>query len=274
MASDETSSPSSLTLTEFELELVEELRGLLGDDIAENDMAKDHSDDYTLWRFLKSRDIDPSEAAIMFRQSMEWRQSIDIDALWESKRIRKERNAGDDVLHAGICGTTKSGGPFMVEKQGKIDVSGLSKNRPVFDQFKESYAVFLERGFRAVRATGNKTRAIAIMDATGTSPTCLLHMALYKEIVGIGPPHYPDFVSRVYIVNQPWIFATFWDIMKPLVPKATAAKIRILGSNFLEKLQEDVDDANIPTFLGGSCSLVDADHDDFDKLAQACPPPE
>lgn len=81
---------------------------------------------------------------------------------------------------------------------------------------------------------------------------------------------YPEMLGKLYVVNTPWIFSMGWTIVKPWLNAQTLAKIHILGNdNFLEKLKEDIDVANIPEFLGGQCTcggtgcvpLVDPDRE-------------
>lgn len=263
-----------MALTASEQQKVGELRALLDDLIVSDAMARDHSDDATLWRFLVARDSNLEKAATMFRGSMEWRKTAKIDELWERKRIKKERTTGDDCFYAGVSGITLAGGALMVERLGRVDASGLAKNRRVFEELKECYMIFLERAFRQVRSTKNKTQAVVVVDASGLSKSTLYNISIIKEIAAIGPPNYPEVTCGVYIVNTPWIFAAAWKILRPLLPKDTAAKITVCGSDFLDVLREKVSDDHIPAFLGGGCTLVDDDHDDFEALLQPCPPPE
>jgi len=264
-----------MELTPTEKEEVERLRASLADLISNDPMAKDHSDDYTLWRFLVARDWDTTKADAMFRGAMEWRKKVGIDELWEAKRgIRKKApTQGDKCYYGGLCGTSREGGAVMVERLGKVDAKGLAKNKEVFEELKQSYIIFLERAFRQVRSTGNKTRAIAIVDLEGMSRSHILNISVIKEIAAIGPPNYPEVTCGVFILRAPWVFTLAWKMVRPLLPKDTAAKVSIWGSNFLEALREKVSDESIPSYLGGSCTLVDDEHDDFDALAQPCPPP-
>ena len=269
-----TANDESLLLTPAEKEAVDALRASLEDLIETDPMAKEHSDDYTLWRFWVARNKDIGRAKQMFEGTMEWRKAVGIDDLWEAKRVRGERNQADLCIYSGLSGTSKDGGCVIVERLGRVDARGLSENRPVFEDFLESYSVFLERAFRQVRSTKNKTRAVTIVDLEGLNRSHLKNLSIIKEIASIGPPNYPEVTSSVYMVRAPWIATLGWKLIKPLLPRETAAKVRILGSSgFYEDLKEAIPEENIPAFLGGKSTTVDGDlHDDFESLAQACPP--
>jgi hypothetical protein len=47
-----------------------------------------------------------------------------------------------------------------------------------------------------------------------------------KQIVAIGPANYPEVTCGVFGVNCPMITTMAWKLVRPLLPKDTAEKVR------------------------------------------------
>jgi hypothetical protein len=182
----------NLELTEEERANVEKFRAQLADFIAEDEMAAELcSEDFTLWRFLTARQNDLKKAEEMLRGAVAWRQTcfgVGIDELWESRRVRKERTQGDSSFYGGLSGVSKAGGCVMVERMGKVDAKGLVKDNTVFQEVLQAYSVYLERCFRFVRATKNKTRAVVIVDLEGLSMSHIYNISVIKQIARYSSP--------------------------------------------------------------------------------------
>ena len=61
-------------------------------------------------------------------------------------------------------------------------------------------------------------------------------------------------MGRAFIVNAPFIFSALWAIIKGFLDERTRSKVRILGSDFLPALLEEMPMESIPSFIGGSCT--------------------
>ncbi|KAJ6003502.1 hypothetical protein N7451_006049 [Penicillium sp. IBT 35674x] len=63
---------------------------------------------------------------------------------------------------------------------------------------------------------------------------------------------YPETIQRVFVCSAPSYFSTIWKYLKSWVDTNTAEKIVVLSSTeVLPALEEYIDNANIPTTLGG-----------------------
>ena len=58
-------------------------------------------------------------------------------------------------------------------------------------------------------------------------------------------------VSKTYLVNAPFIFSAIWKTIKGFLPKATVDNVKICKDTKI--LQEIIDLADLPEFLGGYC---------------------
>lgn len=76
-----------------------------------------------------------------------------------------------------------------------------------------------------------------------------------QEGLRIMRDHYPDCVGTTYIVNAPFIFKAMWVIAKGWVDERKRNEIKIYGENYLEALLEEIDEDQIPVFLGGTNDL-------------------
>ena len=70
--------------------------------------------------------------------------------------------------------------------------------------------------------------------------------------------NYPEILLKVHVINAPWIFGGIWNIAQVFLAPKTVAKVRVIGSDYLEKLTSDIDSSSIPQFLGGN---FDVNHD-------------
>jgi len=74
---------------------------------------------------------------------------------------------------------------------------------------------------------------------------------IIRAVLGIATDNYPELMRKCHMINAPWIFNTIWWIIKGWLAARTIAKINVLGSTFLQELQEDITLENIPAAIGG-----------------------
>lgn len=53
------------------------------------------------------------------------------------------------------------------------------------------------------------------------------------------------------ITNAPWAFTGIWAIIKVWIDEKTRKKIQIIGGKYQKELLKDIDEDQLPTFLGG-----------------------
>jgi hypothetical protein len=67
--------------------------------------------------------------------------------------------------------------------------------------------------------------------------------------------HYPEILAMGIVVNVPKIFSLLYAMVKPLLPPATVAKIKIFGSDketWVPVIKNLADDDQIGTNFGGT----------------------
>lgn len=113
--------------------------------------------------------------------------------------------------------------------------------------------VYLETAWNRVRATGNKTRGMIVIDIDGGGLSMLGYISVIKRIASSGVLMYPEINERVTIVNAGWFMSTLWAAVKPLLPKRTEGKIRIMNTGYDDVLHAEVNGGAecFPDFLNG-----------------------
>lgn len=120
--------PADLTdATESERDQIEDLRAELMDLVnghgPGSSQAQKHKDDGTLLRFIQARNsID--ESAAMYRESMQWRELMKVDKIYESRQGALEEmpevvQLAEKVFYGTVLSgkdCTLEGGPIMFDR--------------------------------------------------------------------------------------------------------------------------------------------------------------
>ena len=241
-------------LSRRERDGVEALRSRVEDD----DSLATHgwlTDDATLVRFLRARDGDVSKAEAMLRAHGAWRASSNIDAL-----VAKPRGAEDAFLEAwwpdGVLrGGDRSGLPVQLLRLGASDIPGIEREvgRDAFVAHcaKLNEACFATlRGLSADRGT-LETSCSIIMDMRGLGARHVRGVPAFGAMMKVCEPNYPERLKHVFIVRAPWIFASLYALVKPLLNETTASKVAILGDDFATTLLKYIPKETLPVDLGG-----------------------
>ena len=99
-------------------------------------------------------------------------------------------------------------------------------------------------------------RVCRILDLDGLSAKALHRQGIsyMRHIIKLGQDNYPEMLGNLYIINAPWIFRTFWAIVKPLLTEGTIERIQILGDDYHKVLAENIPLEHLPPMWGGECS--------------------
>jgi len=109
---------------------------------------------------------------------------------------------------------------------------------------------------RLSKETGKVIRHTKIFDLDGLGVHFFNKgfVGYFRGITSLAQDNYPEMLGRIYLVNVPWAFQTFWRIITPMLYPQTIAKVQVLGSDWKDKLKEVIDSKNLPPSLGGTCS--------------------
>jgi len=217
--------------------------------------AREHNDDGTLLRFIQARPTIEASAE-MFRESMAWREEVDIKSIhakyYGPSKSRAASLVGD--IFYGTLVSPPSKPPIMFDRLGAVDMAGIAKESGMEDAIIECYTAYLEETWIRSRAVpGGRGKVLVVVDLKGLSMSHISNLSLIKKIAKVGPPIYPETTSCVAIIRGPWVLSAIWKVINPILPANTRAKIKIFGSQFLNDLRGMMPEDHIPTFLGGTC---------------------
>jgi hypothetical protein len=257
---------------------VRELRQRLSDLLATSEEARWLDDgDYTLHRFLVSRNHDLAAAETMFRGTVKWRTRHNVRGELHAWRQHgcTERQQASLYEYAVRCGHTSLGHPLNVERVGQYDIAGCVRVPGMTDLVAKAYIMYLEETFQDVRAAsvsqGSYVRAKVVSDASGVGLAHVHHSRFMRDVIKVGQQNYPECVESVLVVRAPRSMHTLWNFgVKWMLPERSKAKVQIAGSHFEAKLTEmGVSLSALPPFLGGS--RADAAAQQAEAMAQRVP---
>lgn len=241
-------------LTASERAKVEALRTRCRDD---PHLQRDHLlEDANLVRFLRARDGDVNEAERMLRDHGKWREDYNFGALLnepfpEEAFIR--RWWPDGLLE----GRDLKGRPVQLIRLGKADLPGIEREvgRKKWIEYccLQNEALFEDIRTRCT----NETSAPLIMDMTGLGAKHAWGVPLFKAMLDVTEPNFPERLSATYIVNAPAVFSWLYSMVKGFLNPGTASKVRVFGASddHLSALLECMPLSTIPVDLGGAAPL-------------------
>jgi hypothetical protein len=72
-----------------------------------------------------------------------------------------------------------------------------------------------------------------------------------RKTIAIQEAYYPERLKTLFIINAPIYFTALAAVVRPWLDPVTAAKIQVLGKNYITKLLENIDEDQIPVEYGG-----------------------
>ncbi|KAK7309050.1 hypothetical protein RJT34_05474 [Clitoria ternatea] len=236
---------------------VETFRQML---LQENILPPKHDDYHTLLRFLRMRDFDMPKSKEMFQNYLKWRKEFRVDNLPEEFKFPEYREVKKWYPH-GYHGVDRFGRPLYIERIGMVDLNKLGQVTS-FERFIKYHVSEQEKTLNvrypacSLAAKRHIASTTSIFDVNGVGMSNFSKPAryLFLEIQKIDSSYYPETLNKLFIVNAGSGFRMLWKAIKTFLDVRTAAKIQVLGSNYLSVLLEAIDPSNLPSFLGGNCT--------------------
>lgn len=93
-----------------------------------------------------------------------------------------------------------------------------------------------------------------IMDLKGISVMSIPNVYTYlKQASAISQNYYPERLGKLYLINSPWTFGSFWTVIKGWLDPVTVSKIAVLTSGETKELLKQIPAENLPKEFGGTC---------------------
>ena len=221
------------------------------------DLEKLHFDDHDILRFCRARKFDLQKIQIMWQNFINWRNEQGVDDIIETYNY-SERAVVEEVYPHGYHGVDKQGRPVYIERFGLLDVPRLferTTEERIVRHYIQEYELLMKHKFPACSAAKGErvVQGLTIFDMTHGSVSTANSQTygLCKLAAQVGSDYYPEIMGNLFVVNAPMLFSGIWAIVKGFLDEKTRGKIKIIGSNYLPKLQEHMEMCDIPSFLGG-----------------------
>ncbi|XP_050375709.1 phosphatidylinositol/phosphatidylcholine transfer protein SFH11 [Argentina anserina] len=240
--------------------IVESFRELL---FLEGQLPPQHQDYHTLLRFLRMRDFDLAKAKEAFLAYLKWREDYKVDAIPKDLKFEEYELVKKCYPH-GFHGVDRYGRPVYIERIGMVDLNKLLQVTTL-ERFTRYHVSEQEKTLNvryptcSIAAKKHVASTTSILDVHGVGLANFSKPAryLFMEIQKIDSNYYPETLNRLYIVNAGNGFQMLWKAVKAFLDERTLAKIQVLGYKYQSDLLEVIDQSNLPTFLGGTCTCSD-----------------
>ncbi|PAV88078.1 hypothetical protein WR25_09095 [Diploscapter pachys] len=234
-------------------------------------LTEKYDRDFNLLRWAQGYGFDHDESLAELRRHLKFRNYYDLDNV----HVIKEHEILKKYFPIGLVGETgQDNNLLVVECAGKIDLMGILKSVHLSDFLIQRYR-FQERMLGAMNdledRTGKQAAVIYILDLEGlkfdpsllsivTGPYRILWASVYTN--------YPEWISKMFIINAPSFMTLLWKAIGPLLPERTRNKVQICTANsdWKSVVLKHVKPEYLPKHWGGK--LVDKNGDGMCRQAK------
>ncbi|KAK4436709.1 Sec14 cytosolic factor [Sesamum alatum] len=209
------------------------------------DLSCKDTDDLTLRRFLRARDLDVEKASTMFMKYLAWRRTF------VPKGYISESEITNDIAQNKMFmqGRDKAGRPIAV-----VFGSRHFASKGGVDEFRRFLVFALDRLCSRIPDGQEKFTIIGDIQGYGY---CNSDVRGVLAAISILQEYYPERLGKVYVIHVPYIFMTLWKIVSPFIDKNTRKKIVFVENKRLRAtLLEDIDESQLPEVYGGKLQLI------------------
>ncbi|KAL6077836.1 CRAL-TRIO domain-containing protein [Balamuthia mandrillaris] len=172
-------------------------------------------EDSVLYRFLKARRFQPSDASKMLSVCLEWRKEMKVEEI-DPKTLKKELAFRRIYFHK----RSKSGRICCVMQPGRHNPKTSDRDLAL-----RMIIYFLETACSMLQEPTDKFAVVADLSGVGYSN---VDMPLSKEVLRILSDYYPERLGEAYFVNSPFIFKSIWNVLKVFLDEETRSKFKFV----------------------------------------------
>lgn len=220
----------------------------------------DRYDDYYLLKFLRARKFDLEKTMKMFKKFLEWRKKEDVDNIERNFKFTEQLEVKKIYPH-GYHKIDKLGRPIYIELISKIDLKKLfsiTTEKRLIQYYIQEYERVMHYRFKACSKLKGEVvdQSFTILDLEGIGVTAMIGKTkkFLQIATTIGQDYYPENLGGMFIVNISGLFSVLWGMVKGFIDEKTKKKIQVEKKDYKNKLLEIVDEENLPTFFGGTCT--------------------
>ena len=190
-----------------------------------------------LMRYLRLHKLKPAAAAAALQETLAFRQEQGLDA---AGGIQLEPSLLARVLTHWCCAYGPSGpdgSPTLYWKLSAFEpgamFAGPENGGLTEAEFTQFFCFWMEQGLmkqrEALRSGLTPPGVVEIYDLAGVSLGQMMSggTKTLGGVLGLGQKHYPENLTRGYLINAPWFFARGFAMVKPLLNESTIEQLRI-----------------------------------------------
>ncbi|KAK4414063.1 Sec14 cytosolic factor [Sesamum alatum] len=204
-----------------------------------------YTDDLTLRRFLRARDLDVEKASAMFMKYFKWRRTFVPKGSISTSEVTNQLA----VKKVCMQGTDKRGCP--------VSVLFAARHFPCkggTDELKCFIVYVLDKLCSRIPDGQEQVTIIADLRGYGYSNSDIRG---YLAVFTILQDYYPERLGKMFVIHVPYVFMTLWKIIYPLIDENTRTKIIFVENKKLQAtLLEEIDESQLPEIYGGKLQLV------------------
>lgn len=214
--------------------------------------------DHICFLFLRSNKWDLEKTINVVKEYMAWRKSDNVDKVLVDPLPKNELM--QSMYPHRWHGVSKEDRPLYIDRIGVADPAALFE-KFTMDELKIHHMFILEEGRRLAaeefKASGRRVdETVQIFDMKGFGKRHFNSQML--EYLKWGLPmeqkFYPGLLKKLFIINAPLLFRALFKMISPLIDPETREKVAVLGKDYYSQLLTEINEDNIPTFLGGKCN--------------------
>ncbi|KAJ4746046.1 Sec14p-like phosphatidylinositol transfer family protein [Rhynchospora pubera] len=209
------------------------------------DPSAKETDNFTLRRFLRARDLDIEKGSSLFLKYLKWRRQTVPNGFISESEIQNDLSQRKVFMQ----GFDKARRPILVCFLAKHDYSKRN-----MEEFKRFVTYALDKA--CARMPSGQEKFICIADLKGwTYGHC--DIRAYIASLETMQSYYPERLGKALLINVPGIFMKAWKIIYPFIDKNTKEKFIFVDNKKLqEALLEDIHESQLPEIYGGNLPVV------------------
>ncbi|KAE9603575.1 hypothetical protein Lal_00002197 [Lupinus albus] len=208
-----------------------------------------------LRRYLEARNWNVDKSKKMLEDTLRWRSTYKPEyILWNE--VAGEGETGK-LFRANFH--DRQGRTVLILRPGKQNTSSIENQIRHLVYLLENAMLNLPPG---------QEQMSWLIDFTGWSLRSTVPIKSAKETINILQNHYPERLAVAFLYNPPWVFETFWKIVKYFLDTKTFQKVKFVypkNKDSMALMNSYFDEENLPKELGGK-SILDYNHEEFSRL--------
>lgn len=217
------------TVTPEERQCMDSVAALLAKEDNQDSLFTEYG---ALLRYTRARKCDARAAAKLLKETAEWRQRFEFDALirGELASVIAEENATGKGY---VRGFDKCGRPVIYMRSRLENTNDHEGNL--------RHLVYnLERAIAVAEAKGKGVEKVClVIDFNGFSLMKQPPMKTSRATLDILQNHYPERLGVCFCIDPPWVFQGFWNLISPFIDPVTRDKIKFVSRDSGRTLLEE-----------------------------------